>query len=215
MAQWRACSNPCDCGCSRCEQNSYAIVQQHFRNAFSDVQVPQKSTIKKIIDRFRTYHTHTIDNLSKTGRPLLHTEENVDKVVSKFEQNPNILIRQAAAVSGISKTTMHNIVRKFGLKPFCFSTLQEFKPNDPAKHLMFCVCFKRFIHDRRDVLDTTFFTDEVWFHPTCYINAQNFCTWSSTNPHTYQEASLHHFSEMNRRTYFFLKTQLLVRHTER
>ncbi len=59
-------------------------------------------------------------------------EENVENVVSKFKQNPNISICRAAAVSGISKTTMHNIVHKFGLKPFSFWMLQELKPNDPA-----------------------------------------------------------------------------------
>ncbi len=150
---------------------SYAIVQ-HFRNALPNVQVPQKSTIKRIIDLFRTYHT--TDNLPKARRPSLYTEENVEKVVSKFEQNPSILIRWATAVSSISKTTTYNIVRKFELKPFHFSILQELKPNDLAKRLAFCAWFERFIDDRYDVLDTTFFTDEVWFHLAGYVNAQKF-----------------------------------------
>ncbi len=89
------------------------------------------------------------------------------------------------------KTTTHNIVRKFELKPFCFSTLQELKPNNPAKRLAFCAWFKRFIHNHRNVLYTIFFTDEAWFILTGNVNAQNFRAWSSTNPHAYKEISLH------------------------
>jgi hypothetical protein len=39
-----------------------------------------------------------------------------------------------------------------------------------------------------DILDATFFTDEVWFHILGYVNTR---LWSSENPHAVHEKPLH------------------------
>jgi len=80
--------------------HSYVTVRERFGNTFPDVSAPQKSTIKRIIDRFRTHHT--IENLPKAGRPSVHTSKNVDKAITEFEQYPHISIRRAAAAFGLS-----------------------------------------------------------------------------------------------------------------
>lgn len=41
------------------------------------------------------------------------------------------------------------------------------------------------------VFDKFYFSDEAWFHLSGYINSQNFRTWSTENPHTFTETSLH------------------------
>jgi hypothetical protein len=42
-----------------------------------------------------------------------------------------------------------------------------------------------------DILDITFFTDEAWLHLSGYVNSQNSCVWSATNPHEIKDAPLH------------------------
>ncbi len=36
-----------------------------------------------------------------------------------------------------------------------------------------------------------FFSDEVWFHLSGYVNSQNYRVWSTNNPHVFEETSLH------------------------
>ncbi len=55
----------------------------------------------------------------------------------------------------------------------------------------FCRWLCNFIHNCHSVLSYIFFSNEAWFRLSSYINTQNFRVWSSTNPHMYQEASLH------------------------
>lgn len=43
-------------------------------------------------------------------------------------------------------STTPNIVQKFGLKPYRFSTLHELKGTDSPKRLTFCAWFEQFIH---------------------------------------------------------------------
>ncbi len=65
------------------------------------------------------------------------------------------------------------------------------------------------------MFDTFFFSDEAWFHLHYYINLQNYCVWSSKNPHIFQTTSLHsqknwdlgrHESQMCNGTNVFKKT---------
>lgn len=41
------------------------------------------------------------------------------------------------------------------------------------------------------MLNKSFFSDEVWFYLTGYINLQNYCIWSAENPHEFRETQLH------------------------
>ena len=42
-----------------------------------------------------------------------------------------------------------------------------------------------------NILNHTFFTDEVWFHLSGYVNTQNSRTWATENPHETFEKPLH------------------------
>ena len=70
--------------------------------------------------------------------------------------------------------------------------MQEQKTTNHEKRLLYCRWFNRFIEkNKADVLDTTFFSDEAWFHLSGYVNSQNSRLWSSDNPHSLHETLLH------------------------
>ncbi len=58
----------------------------------------------------------------------------------------------------------------------------KLKLGDPVGRLNFCQWFQKFIIRRIDLLDTTFFGDEVWFYLRGYVNTQNTHYWSFTRP---------------------------------
>ncbi len=76
--------------------------------------------------------------------------------------------------------------RKF---PFRIDVFQELRPPDAGKRLHFCHWLCNIIHNHHSVLICIFFSYEVWFHLSDYINTHNYGVWSSTNPCVYGEAS--------------------------
>jgi hypothetical protein len=52
--------------------------------------------------------------------------------------------------------------------------VQELKLVDHEKRIRYCEWFSNFIQTKPvDILDVTFFPDEVWFHLSGYVNTQN------------------------------------------
>jgi hypothetical protein len=95
---------------------------------------------------------------------------------------PSKSLRKLAQEEDIGHATAHNVVReKLQLFPYKVTAVQEFKPADHKKRIRYCEWFTNFIQTKTvDILDVTFFTDEAWFHLSCYVNTR---LWSSENPH--------------------------------
>ena len=127
----------------------------------------------------------------------------------------------------ISLGSAHTAVRKMlKFYPYRKQVFHKLIPEDYAKRVNYCrwfnplnaelnpICYflallaHHFFHVRRirvknllrgniGVLDQVFFTDEAWFHPSGYVNSQNYRTWRTENPHNYTETALH--PQKNRR----------------
>jgi hypothetical protein len=93
----------------------------------------------------------------------------------------------------IGLATAHKTVReKLNLFPYKVTAVQELKPADHEKRIRYCEWFTNFIQTKTvDILDATFFTDEVWFHLSGYVNTQNTRLWSSENRYAVHETPLH------------------------
>ena len=68
--------------------------------------------------------------------------------------------------------------------------MQQLLPQDFDARVRYCQWFLQNMN-RNEILDRTFFTDEAYFHLSGYVNSQNYRTWSTENPHVFQETSLH------------------------
>ena len=66
----------------------------------------------------------------------------------------------------------------------------ELKDADFKKRLQYCLWFKRNLNED-DMLEKTFFLDEMWFYLSGYISSQSSRVWSSENPHKFVEKPLH------------------------
>jgi hypothetical protein len=89
------------------------------------------------------------------------------------------------------KPTAWRATKNLHLRPYKITQVQAIEEWDYGRRTHFCNLFLQAVHD--GVLDPklTFFTDEAWFHPNGYINAQNNRYWSSINPKQTFEVPLH------------------------
>jgi hypothetical protein len=69
--------------------------------------------------------------------------------------------------------------------------MHELQESDKEEQLQYCRWFVHFIQGGRDILDKIFYSDEVWFHLSGYVNSQNSRIWSAKNLHTFHERLLH------------------------
>jgi hypothetical protein len=77
------------------------------------------------------------------------------------------------------------------LFPYKVTAVQELKPADHEKRIRYCEWFTNFIQTKTvDILDVTFFTDEVCFHLSAFVNTQNTRLCSSENPHAVHDQKL-------------------------
>jgi hypothetical protein len=72
------------------------------------------------------------------------------------------------------------------------SVVHQLKDRDHQSRADYCTWFQNFlVEEGEEILDVTFFTDEVRSHPSEYVNSQNTRLWSSENPHEFKEMALH------------------------
>jgi hypothetical protein len=58
--------------------------------------------------------------------------------------------------------------------------------------VQYCEWFQDFVTANEEhILDVTFFSDEVWYPLSVYMNSQNSHVWLVVNPHAFQETPLH------------------------
>lgn len=166
--------------------SSYKTVQERFANKFPDSVVPNKSTIKRIVDHFRTEFSVTPKKKMRPSSVL--TPDKLTELSTKITDKPSTSVRKLAQQAQIAKTTAHRGLKKLALHPYRATLVQELKPPDLPRRLKFARWIINFVRvNGIEVLNKVFFSDEAWFHRTGYINARNYRYWSSTNPHRYEE----------------------------
>ena len=102
-------------------------------------------------------------------------------------------MHKLALETNLSIVSTHKGARKkLGLFPYKVTAAQELKVTDFEKRLYYCHWLKTFvtIHGN-EILNTTFFSDKVWFYLQGSVHSQNTRLWSNENPHEIQEAPLH------------------------
>ena len=72
------------------------------------------------------------------GRPTARTAEEEEDILERVAENPNISVRRLSTAIGVSRTSVHNILRTQLLYPYHHSKVREFLPNDLQLRFNFC-----------------------------------------------------------------------------
>ncbi|XP_032689036.1 uncharacterized protein LOC116852618 [Odontomachus brunneus] len=122
------------------------------------------------------------------GAPPRHRDvHNEEEVLRIFENNPGSSVRRVAHALGISRTTVHRIIRQNGLHPYHYQRVQQLLPRDAEQRI--CFCQGLLAQYRQDVTfpDRILWTDEATFTLNGVFNSRNFLLWQEENPHAIRE----------------------------
>lgn len=99
---------------------SYQTVINEFKKKFPRRDPPNKSTIKRIVDRFRTLYT--VHEAPRSGRPRALSEEERQEVVDRAVEEPGVSARRVAQETGHARETVRRELRAAGLYPYRISS---------------------------------------------------------------------------------------------
>lgn len=166
---------------------------EEFRQQFPDIAVLEGdfySALRRCVDVFRD--TGSITHRDRAGRPRVRTQNTVDDVRQRLNEQPTTSLRTLSQETGLSLGTCHTIVKKdLMLFPYKILALHELLPADHNRRILYCQWFQQNLMNNDELLNLTFFSDEAWFTLSGYINSQNMRVWSAANPHTFRESPLH------------------------
>lgn len=169
------------------ELQSYDKVQENFEELFKK-KPPTKSAIWSMKEKFINFGS--IENKKRNRKTSVLTPEKLKELKESLLRSPVKGIRRRAQELKISKSSCDNGTKILNFHPYRVSVVHELLESDFEKRVEYCKWFQEFIKIE-EILDTTFFTDEAWFHLSGYVNSQNFRIWATANPKKYKETSLH------------------------
>jgi transposase len=169
---------------------SYAKVIEKFRDKFTDASLPNKTSIYRLVKKFRT--TFSLENDKGKRTSYVVTPEKISEIRDKITTRKNLSIRKLSRQVKMSRMSVQRSLKRLQLKPYRVMMHQELKLTDCPKREKFCrwLLSKR-LKNGMEFLDNFFFSDEAWFHLDGYVNSQIYRIWSAENPYAYRETRLH------------------------
>jgi transposase len=160
---------------------SLAEVQRRFKKIFPRQSI-SKATIKSINNKFD--ETGSVHDMKRSGRPLTgRKEEMVNCIQEKIKKSPRNSIRRLSREMGVSRSTVHRIVR-IDLKLKCYTPtlVQELQPDDLTKRMAFAEKWLERVIVERAFLKRVIWSDEAIFKMNGIVNRHNCTYWCKENP---------------------------------
>ena len=97
------------------KKRSYKKCRSKFRTRFPGGSVPSKSTIHRLVSKFRATGS-VMDKKRKRTRRVL-SEETLDDIGARLEACPKMSLKQLSHETGVSKSSVHIATKLLHLKP--------------------------------------------------------------------------------------------------
>lgn len=172
------------------ELKSVLEVRRAFRREFFPNEpryVPQLKTFRRLIQRFQG--TGATRPITPPGPPEV-SEEEVRRVRSFFEDDPDAHVRQAAVSLGISFGKVWRILRKkLKWRPYRLHFGTVLSPSNRESRLAACTFW---LQQEEGWFDRIIWTDEKWFALSQAPNKKNSVSWAPVHPHEVIECKKAH-----------------------
>lgn len=166
---------------------STTLVERHMKNEGVS-NIPTHKTMRAIFSKFR--ETGSVLDAPRSGRPR-RSDEKIMEISDIYDENPSTSIRQAAAISDTSYSTVWSVLHEdLQMKPFKFSFCHQLFSDDKAARITMCNEFQQRISDDENFLNRLCFSDEATFHLSGRVNRHNCVIWDTSNPHAVQEVPI-------------------------
>jgi len=120
----------------------------------------------------------------RSGRPRSAvTEEAIEKVREKLEENSTLSIRVGALELGMSNISYWRAVEEAGFRPFRPTKVQELSEDDFVKRQEFCETMLALFDENPRLVDIILWSDESKFMLNGTVNRHNCFYYSYSNQH--------------------------------
>lgn len=158
-----------------------------YQERFPNRRAPSQCTFRKLETRMRT---GTFPNTRhEDRRRYVSIEDNIINVLAYVYVNPRISIRELADELGISRSSIHRILKNHKYHPFKIHLVQALRPTDYDRRLQFIAEILVMSNDNPRLLYQICWSDESRFHNNGVVNKHNAHYWSVDNPHWMQETN--------------------------
>lgn len=157
-----------------------------FSVFFNDRPVPSKDTVARIVKKFQETGCVSSECKKKRSRGVENGADQQDREVdicAAVEADHNLSIRQISTNSGVSRTSVHRVLKKHRYIPYKYSCQQELRIGDEERRITFCEIMMEKCNADPNFLNSVCFTDESTFTLNGEPNSQNYRYWDKQNPH--------------------------------
>lgn len=160
-----------------------------FQEKFPETPVPNKSTICRLIQRFRD--TGNVMDRKRNRSATVLKEDKLLEIQEVLKHSPETSLSKLHQQCNVSLSSAYVATKKLKMRSYKWQTVQELKTPDRGARIHFCRWFRSFIQLGLHVLGTLFFSDEAWFHLDGNVNKQNCRLWSTSKPDATLQKPLH------------------------
>lgn len=167
-----------------------------FNERYPHLPSINSKKFKRITSNFLRYGRIN-GNKRNRLKPVTNEDANEINVLSYFNAYPNSSIAAASVDLGLSKGSIHRILKKHKMHPYSFLFLQALHPGDADRRIAFCEFMLTKIQEDESFLKKIIWTDESKFSREGVINRKNLHYWAQENPHVVREAHFQHSFAVN------------------
>ena len=161
-------------------QNAAEVARQ-FHSCF-DRTPPATKTILNLVKKFD--ETGSLEDKPRSGRPRsISTDENKERVLEAFEENPTTTQRRASLELNLSRGSLQRMMKELGLKPYRPQLLHALNEDDPDRRCEFASIFLNKLEEDSSLLDRIVWADEAIFKLNGHVNRHNCVYYATENPH--------------------------------
>ena len=158
-------------------------VQRQFRREFNK-EPPTRITITRIRDKFEADGTVQDVHKKRSGRPRTSTSpRKEERVLETFQRSPRKSLRQASREVGISKSSVHRIMKRCQWRSYIPKLVHALNDDDPDRRVQYCEWYLERCNEDAHFSTKIVWSDEATFKLNGSINRHNCTYWGPENPH--------------------------------
>jgi transposase len=119
---------------------SYAECQNAFRNSFPDSVMPNKSTIQRLVERFR--ETGSIGDKLRSGHSSVLSNDSLEDIKARLLQPRIKSLRKLSQQTVVTYGSVQRATKRFKLHPYRVQVCHELKEIDKEKRKGYCRWFR-------------------------------------------------------------------------
>jgi hypothetical protein len=179
----------------QCFENA-VIASREYSLRFPERRQHSGKVFARLARRLK--ETGRVQPISGTERRRhVQNEENIINVVANVEADPHVSTREIARDLGISRCSVHRILRNHKFHPYHLELHQALTEQDFDRRLDHCHWLLNTVRENPLFLSRILWTDEATFTSVGKVNLHNMHYWAQSNPHWMQEVNSQNYWSVN------------------